>query len=91
LQLICRPKSEKYSRAQIVQHTAGGDFLLRGIHTGRTASDSVALTAYLLSDKHAPARLEQLVADLSLQEGVQAVHWYAGEQDDPMPHAPHTN
>ena len=91
LQLICRSKSEKYARAQIVQHTAGGEFLLRGIHTGRAGSDSVALTAYLLSDGHAPARLEQLVADLSLQEGVQAVHWYAGEQDDPMPRAPHAN
>jgi putative Mg2+ transporter-C (MgtC) family protein len=46
------------------------------------------LTAYLLSDRHAPGRLEKLVADLSLQDGVQAVHWYAGDQDDPMPRAP---
>ena len=91
VQLICRPKSEKYARAQIVQHTSGGDFVLRGIHTGRTAEDSVALTAYLLSGRHAPARLEQLVADLSLQEGVQAVHWYAGDQDDPMPRAAHAD
>lgn len=88
LQLICRPKSEKYVRAQIVQRTGSGDFVLRGIHTGRTGDDSVALTAYLLSDNHAPTRLEQLVAELSLQPGVQAVHWYAGDQDDPMPRAP---
>ena len=88
VQLICRRKSEKYARAQIVQHTSGGDFVLRGIHTGRAGEDSVALTAYLLSGRHAPARLEELVADLSLQEGVQAVHWYAGDQDDPMPRAP---
>jgi putative Mg2+ transporter-C (MgtC) family protein len=92
LQLICRPKSEKYARAQIVQHTGGSsDFVLRGIHTGRAGDDSVALTAYLLSDGHAPARLEKLVAELSLQEGVQAVHWYAGDQDDPMPRAPLTD
>src|ERR1700742_4628866 len=33
LQLVCRPKSEKYARAQIVQRTGGGDRLvLRGIH-----------------------------------------------------------
>ena len=91
LQLICRPKSAKYARAQIVQRTGGGSdrLVLRGIHTGRAGDDSVALTAYLLSDGHAPARLEQLVAELSLQEGVQAVHWYAGEQDEPMPRAPH--
>jgi putative Mg2+ transporter-C (MgtC) family protein len=87
LQLICRPKSAKYARAQVVQRTGnGGDRLvLRGIHTGRTGDDNVVLTAYLLSDGHAPARLEQLVAELSLQEGVQAVHWYAGDQDEPMP------
>lgn len=87
LQLICRPKSAKYARAQVVQRTGGGGdrLQLRGIRTGRTNDDNVALTAYLLSDGHAPARLEQLVAELSLQEGVQAVHWYAGDQDDRMP------
>ena len=47
LQLICRPKSEKYARAQIVQRTGGGGdrLVLRGIHTGRTGDDSVALCA----------------------------------------------
>jgi putative Mg2+ transporter-C (MgtC) family protein len=89
LQLVCRPKSEKYARAQIVQRTSGGDFVLRGIHTGRAGEDSVTLTAYLLSDGHAPARLERLVAELSLQPGVHAVHWYAGDQDEPMPRAAH--
>ncbi len=88
LQLICRPKAEKYARAQIVQRTRGNDFVLRGVHTGRGTGDTVTLTAYLLSDGHAPARLEQLVAELSLQPGVQAVHWYAGDDDDPMPVAP---
>ncbi|KAA8968178.1 MgtC/SapB family protein [Mycobacterium sp.] len=85
LQLVCRPKSEKYARAQIVQRTRSNDFVLRGIHTERAGEDSLALTAYLLSDGHAPTRLEQLVAELSLQEGVQTVHWYAGDQDEPMP------
>jgi putative Mg2+ transporter-C (MgtC) family protein len=88
LQLVCRPKSEKYARAQIVQRTSGKAFVLRGIHTGRTGEDSVTLTAYLLSDGHAPAQLEQLVAELSLQPGVQAVHWYAGDEDEPMPRTP---
>jgi putative Mg2+ transporter-C (MgtC) family protein len=91
LQVICRRKSEKYARAQIVQHTAIDDFVLRGIHTGRAGDDNIALTAYLLSDGHAPSRLEKLVAELSLQEGIQAVHWYAGDQDEPMPRAPHAD
>jgi putative Mg2+ transporter-C (MgtC) family protein len=88
LQLVCRPKSEKYARAQIVRRTSGNDLVLRGIHTGRAAADNVTLTAYLLADNHAPARLEQLVAELSLQPGVYTVHWYAGDQDNPMPPAP---
>jgi putative Mg2+ transporter-C (MgtC) family protein len=88
LQLICRPKSEKLARAQIVHSTRGNDFILRGIHTGRAGDDNVALTAYLLSDGHAPTRLEHLVGELSLQPGVQAVHWYAGDDDNPMPYAP---
>ncbi len=91
LQLICRPKSEKYARAQIVQRTRGNDFVLRGIHTGRGGDDNIALTAYLLSDGHAPSRLEQLVAELSLQPGVLAVHWYAGDDDDPMPAVPQSS
>ena len=91
LQVICRPKSEKYVRAQIVQQTGGGGdgLVLRGIHTGRAGDEYTVLTVYLFCDGHAPTRLERLVAHLSLQEGVQAVHWYAGDQDDRLPRAPH--
>jgi putative Mg2+ transporter-C (MgtC) family protein len=88
LQLICRRKSEKYARAQIVQHTSANGLILRGMHTGRADDDNVTLTAFLLMDGHAPARLEQLVAELSLQPGVQAVHWYSGDQTELMPPAP---
>ncbi|WP_375483405.1 MgtC/SapB family protein [uncultured Mycobacterium sp.] len=85
VQLICRPKSEKYARAQIVQHTSTNDLILRGIHTGRAADDKVTLTEYLLMNIKKKARLERLVAELSLQPGIQAVHWYAGEPSDAMP------
>jgi putative Mg2+ transporter-C (MgtC) family protein len=83
LQVICRPKSAQFARAQIVQHTSGNDIILRGIHTGQ-ADDKVALTAHVLLDGHSPARLERLVAELSLQPGIYAVHWFAGEQTNPM-------
>jgi len=53
---------------------------LRGIHTGPTSDDETTLTAHLLMDGHTPAKLERLVAELSLQPGVRAVHWYAGDQ-----------
>ena len=87
VQVICRPKNEKYLRAQIVQHTSANDLILRGIHSGHAGEANVALTAYLLSDGHAPARLERLVAELSLQPGIQAVHWYAGDPANPRPPA----
>jgi len=81
LQVVCRPKAEKYARAQIVQHTTNNDVTLRGIRSGQsTGDDNVTVTAYLLMNGHTPAKLEQLVAELSLQPGVQAVHWNAGDQ-----------
>jgi putative Mg2+ transporter-C (MgtC) family protein len=80
VQVICRPKTEKYARAQIVQHASGNDMTLRGVHTGPPGDDEITLTAHLLMDGHTPAKLERLVAELSLQPGVRAVQWYAGEQ-----------
>ena len=79
LQVVCRPKAEKYARAQIVQHAGNNDITLRGIHTGQATEDEITLTAHLLMDGHTPAKLEHLVAELSLQPGIRAVHWYAGE------------
>lgn len=83
VQVVCRPKSAKYARAQIVQHTGSNDIILRGIHTGQ-AGDNVTLTAHVLLGGHSAAKLERLVAELSLQPGIYAVHWYAGEQASPM-------
>jgi putative Mg2+ transporter-C (MgtC) family protein len=80
VQVVCRPKSEKYARAQIVQHAGSNDMALRGVHTGQASNDEVVLTAHLLMDGHTPARLERLVSELSLQPGIHAVHWYAGDQ-----------
>jgi len=66
-------------RAQIVQHVGSNDITLAGIHTGPATEDEITLTAHLLMDGHTPAKLEHLVAELSLQPGIRAVHWYAGE------------
>jgi putative Mg2+ transporter-C (MgtC) family protein len=80
VQVVCRPKSEKYARAQIVQHAGSNDMALRGVHTAQTSQDEITLTVHLLMDGHTPARLERLVSELSLQPGIRAVHWYAGDQ-----------
>jgi len=80
VEVICRRKSAKYARAQIVQHTSNNDITLWGIHTSPTDDDKVTLAAHLLIGGHAPAKLERMVAELSLQPGIYAVHWYAGEQ-----------
>jgi len=39
LQVVCRPKAEKYARAQIVQHTSSNDITLRGVRSGQSAGD----------------------------------------------------
>jgi putative Mg2+ transporter-C (MgtC) family protein len=80
VQVVCRPKSEKYARAQIVQHASSHDITLRGIHTGHADDDEITLSAHVLMDGHTPTRLERLVAELSLQPGVRAVQWYAGDK-----------
>lgn len=80
VQVTCRPKSETYARAQIVQHASSNDMMLRGIHARQTGDDEITLSAFLLMDRHTPAKLERLVAELSLQSGVRTVQWYAGEQ-----------
>jgi putative Mg2+ transporter-C (MgtC) family protein len=79
VQVICRPRSEKHARAEIVQHASSNDITLRGVHTGQATDDEVMLTAHLLMGGHILAKLERLVAELSLQTGVRAVQWYAGE------------
>lgn len=80
VQVTCRPKSETYARAQIVQHAISNDMTLRGIHARQTGDDEITLNAFLLTDRHSPAKLERLVAELSLQAGVRTVQWYSGEQ-----------
>jgi putative Mg2+ transporter-C (MgtC) family protein len=82
VQVISRPKAEKYARAQIVQQATGG-IVLSGIHTGPATEDEITLTAHLLMDGHSPTRLENLVAQLSLQSGIRAVHWNAGDHAQP--------
>ncbi len=79
VQVICRPKHEKYARAQIIQHSGSNDITLRGIHTRQAGDDEITLTAHVLMSGDAPARLERLVAELSLQPGVRAVQWYASD------------
>jgi putative Mg2+ transporter-C (MgtC) family protein len=80
VQVICRPKSEKYARAEIVQHASSNDITLRGIHTGQVRDDEITLTTHVLMNGHTPDKLERLVAELSLQPGVRAVQWYAGDK-----------
>jgi putative Mg2+ transporter-C (MgtC) family protein len=80
VQVICRPKEEKYARAQVIQYAGRNEITLRGIHTGHGGDGEITLTAHLLMNGDAPARLERLVAELSLQPGVRAVQWYAGDE-----------
>src|ERR1700757_2124443 len=66
VQVICRPKSETYARAHIVQHASSNDITLRGIDTRRDTDDEITLTAHLLMDGQITAKLERLGGELSL-------------------------
>jgi putative Mg2+ transporter-C (MgtC) family protein len=80
VQVICRPRSEKDARAEIVQHArSSNDITLRGIHTRPATDEEITLTAHLLMGGQPLEKLERLVADLSRQPGVRAVQWYAGD------------
>jgi putative Mg2+ transporter-C (MgtC) family protein len=80
VQVVCRPKHEKFARAHIIQHAGSNDITLRGVQTGHADDDEITLTAHLLMNGDAPAKLERLVADLSLHPGVRAVQWNVGDE-----------
>ena len=82
LHISCRPKNEPHIRALIVQNTGGSDVILRGVETTRAAAGTeTRLSASLLLDGDAATRLENLVARLSLEPGIQAVHWHSVSDD----------
>src|SRR6201987_498908 len=48
VQVICRPRSEKDARGEIVQHArSSNDITLRGIHTRPATDEEITLTAHL--------------------------------------------
>ena len=83
LHITCRPKNEPHLRALIVQDAVGSDVILRGVETTRTEDGAVRLSALLLLDGKAPTHLETLVARLSLEPGIHAVHWHAAGEAAP--------
>lgn len=85
VQAVCRPESEQVVRAHLLRHTAGDDVVLHGIRSGLDDDGDAVLTAQLLVAGRAPDRLERLVAELSQQPGVNAVHWYADDQAGATP------
>jgi len=60
---------------------------LRGMSTTHSEQDAeTSLSAHPLPDGDAPVRLEQIVARLSLEPGIHAVHWHIiDEAGDPEP------
>lgn len=84
LHITCKPKNEPHIRALIVQNTAGGDVILRGVETTRTDDAAqTKLTVSLLLDGDAATRLETLVSRLSLEPGIHAVHWHTADERTP--------
>jgi len=77
LHITCKPKGEPRIRALIVQETGSSEAVLRGVDTTRTEDGSqTRLIAHLLLRGDAATRLEALVARLSLEPGINDVHWH---------------
>jgi putative Mg2+ transporter-C (MgtC) family protein len=85
LHVTCKPKSEAHVRALIVQNTGTSDVILRGVETIRTEEGAeTKLSASLLLDGDAASRLETIVARLSIEPGIQAVHWHSAAAPEPI-------
>jgi putative Mg2+ transporter-C (MgtC) family protein len=68
-----------------VQNTGGSDVILRGMDTNRAEGETeTTLSASLLLSGDAATRLENLVARLSIEPGIQGVHWRSADQE-PLP------
>jgi len=77
LELTCKSKAESHIRALLVQETTGGNIVLSGLDTMRSGeTEGTRMTARLLLAGDATTRLEQLVARLSLEPGIYALHWH---------------
>lgn len=86
LQITCKPKNEPHIRALLVQDAGKSEVILTGIDAARTDDGSqTQLTAHLLVGGDAAARLEQLVARVSLEPGISAVHWHSADEPVPVP------
>jgi len=77
LELTCKSKAESHIRALLVQETTGGNIVLSGLDTMRSGeTEGTRMTARLLLAGDATTQLEQLVARLSLEPGIYALHWH---------------
>ena len=86
LDITCKPKSEPHIRALMVNNTSGTDVVLRGIETTRAGDGGeTKLNAHLLLSGNADTALEKLVSRLSLEPGIQAVHWHAADGQAVLP------
>jgi putative Mg2+ transporter-C (MgtC) family protein len=86
LHITAKPKSEPHIRALLVQDTSKSEVILTGIDATRTDDGTeTRLTAHLMVGGDAAALLEQLVARVSLEPGIRAVHWHSADERDLAP------
>lgn len=81
MQIVCLVEAQKWVRSQIVERTGEQHIMLSGITVSDVGDDAVALTAILLLEGHSPARIERLLAELSLQTDVMQINWCLGSAE----------
>jgi putative Mg2+ transporter-C (MgtC) family protein len=86
LHITCKPKSEPRIRALLVQDASKSEVVLTGIDATRTDDGAeTRLTAHLLVGGDPAQLLEELVARISLEPGIRAVHWHSADQLEAAP------
>lgn len=75
--VTCLSQQENHMRSLLLQEIAGGSLRLQALQSSKDAHDpeKVDVCAHLQSDSHQDILVEQVVARLSVTEGVSSVRW----------------
>ncbi|GAA1983464.1 MgtC/SapB family protein [Kitasatospora viridis] len=80
--LRCDRRSESHVRALLLQALAGSGLAPTGLRARREREDTASLRATVAITGDVAAALEQVVSRLSLEPGIQDLHWHLEEEPD---------
>ena len=84
VQVTCLSQQESHIRSLLLQEIAGGSLSLQALQSDKDALDAarVEVRAHLQCDGRQDNLLEQVVARMSLEDGVSAVRWEVAQDEE---------